>query len=150
MMPLRSLLALVPFVVPLLLPVRAQADDRQLVELPPMMQEHMLSNMRDHLRALEDILAALAAGDVAKAGEIAEGRIGMSSLTLHGAEHMGPYMPEAMRQIGTSLHKISSRFAVAAANAEVEGTVEAQRAVYAALKDITEACNACHIAYRIR
>ncbi len=40
----------------------AQQDNRQLVELPAMMQEHMLANMRDHLATLDAVLAALAQG----------------------------------------------------------------------------------------
>jgi len=37
---------------------KAYADDdkRQLVEMPAMIQSHILANMRDHLAALNDIL----------------------------------------------------------------------------------------------
>jgi len=45
-----------------LLPSVYAADPRQPVELPSMMQEHMLSNMRDHLLAISEIQTALAAG----------------------------------------------------------------------------------------
>lgn len=128
----------------------AAADPRELVKLPPPMQEHMMGNMRDHLLSLREILGALAKGDVRGAGGIAEKRIGMSSLTLHGAEHMGPFMPEPMREMGTNLHRVSSRLAVAAENAEVERTFESQRKVFAALEEMVAACNACHQAYRIR
>jgi len=43
----------------LLTPVQAD-DGRQTVQLPDMMREHMLSNMRDHLLALEEITRYLA------------------------------------------------------------------------------------------
>ncbi len=72
-------------------PLSAIATDaRQKIEMPPMMQEHMLNNMRDHLRALQEIQAALAKSDFDKAADIAEQRIGMSSLEnarrrAHGA-----------------------------------------------------------------
>lgn len=128
----------------------ADAEERQLVELPPPMQEHMLGNMRDHLLALEEVLSALAKGDVVAAGEIAEQRIGMSSLELHGAGHMAPYMPQPMRDIGTSLHRAASRFAIAAQDADIEQSYAAQQRVFGALGDITASCNACHAAYRIR
>jgi hypothetical protein len=51
-----------------------------LVVLPEKLQQHMLANMRDHLRAIAQIQDALADGrfDVAQNG--AEERLGMSSL----------------------------------------------------------------------
>lgn len=138
------------FLLATLQSAHAAEDQRQLVELPPMMQEHMLGNMRDHLLALNEVLSLLALGDMDQAGQVAESRIGLSSLQLHGASHMAPYMPERMRAIGTDLHKAASRFAAVAQNAEVEHSYEAQQKVYGALAEITARCNACHTAYRIR
>jgi len=132
------------------LSTRALADERALVDMAPPMQEHLLGNMRDHLHALDDILAALADDDAGRAGEIAEARLGLSSLDNHGAAHMAPFMPEGMRAIGTELHHAASRFSQAATNADVEQTVKAQRTVFAALQNITATCNACHDGYRIR
>lgn len=126
------------------------ADTRILVEMPGHLQTHMLGNMRDHLHVLDDVLAALANGDVERAGEIAEQRLGMSSLEDHGAAHLAMFMPEGMQAIGTELHHAASRFAQAATNADVEHTFEAQQAVFAALQGITTQCNACHDGYRIR
>ncbi|CCQ75415.1 hypothetical protein [Magnetospira sp. QH-2] len=139
-------------IAPLLLAsaATAQDDTRELVKLPEMMQQHMMSNMRDHLLALDEILGLLAEGKNTQAGELAEQRIGMSSLTLHGADHMGPYMPEGMRAAGTEMHRRASRFALAAQEAELDQTYEAQQKVFAALQGITENCNACHMGYRLR
>ena len=63
----------------------ADQDTRVKVDLPDMMKTHMLGNMRDHLQALYEIQAALAKGELDKAGEIAETRIGMSSLISYNA-----------------------------------------------------------------
>lgn len=131
-------------------PVTAVEDDRELVELPPAMQAHMLANMRDHLRALDEMLSALAGGNIDEATEIAEKRLGMSSLSLHGAEHLARFMPEDMRAIGTQMHRAASRFVIVARDAELEPGLESQHKVYEALQAITENCNACHQAYRIR
>ena len=128
----------------------AAQDQRQMVNLPPMMQEHMLGNMRDHLLAFNEVLGLLAEGRIDEAGKLAENRIGLSSLQLHGASHMAPYMPEQMRTIGTDLHKAASRFATIAQNAELEHSFEAQQKVFGALAEITARCNACHAAFRIR
>jgi hypothetical protein len=124
------------------LPAMAE-DDRQLVEMPEMMQGHMLHNMRDHLMALNEILAYMAADKLDKAAEVAENRIGMSSLDEHGAAHMAPFMPKGMQEAGTNMHRAASRFAL---KAQEGGRLHA----YDALKDITASCVACHSAYRIR
>jgi len=121
----------------------ASNDPRTLVELPEMMQQHMLSNMRDHLVAVNEILGYLGQDELDKAAEVAEYRLGMSSLGSHGAGHMGKFMPEAMRQIGTSMHKAASRFALKAQEGEA-------LPAYQALSGITSACVSCHSAYRIK
>lgn len=119
------------------------ADDRRLVEMPPRMQEHMLANMRDHLETIDAILRHLAAGEDDLAADLAESRLGMSSLDSHGASHMAGFMPQGMQALGTGMHKAASRFARLAR----EG--DALRS-YAALQDVTAACVACHAGYRIR
>jgi hypothetical protein len=58
---MRSITALI--VIPLFVafPLMAAAQDsRELVKLPAPMQEHMLSNMRDHLVTLNDIIGDIA------------------------------------------------------------------------------------------
>lgn len=129
---------------------KAAEDNRELVKLPPMMQEHMLANMRDHLVALNEIFAALAVGDTDQATQVAEARLGMSSMELHGAAHLGRYMPKEMGMIGTQLHRSASRFVIAAQDAELNPSKDAQREVYKALEEITANCNACHQGYRLR
>ena len=115
-----------------------------------MMQEHMLANMRDHLRALDEILGHLADGDVDAAGTVAENRLGMSSLDAHGASHIAQFMPEGMRAAGTEMHRAASRFVIAAQDAELAPGKDAQHEIYRALQAVTSSCNACHQAYRIR
>ncbi len=121
-------------------------DGREMVKLPDMMREHMLSNMRDHLLALEEITRFLASQNYEAAAEIAENRLGMSSLGLHGASHMGKLMPKEMGAIGTSMHKAASRFARAAQDAELEGGLNK---AFSALSAVMQQCVACHSAYRV-
>lgn len=121
----------------------AAEDSRQLVKLPEMMQQHMMANMRDHLMAINEILINMANGELDQAAEIAETRLGMSSLKLHGAGHMAGFMPEGMQQAGTSMHRAASRFALRAQEGEA-------LPAYNALTEITSACVACHSGYRIR
>lgn len=121
----------------------ADEDIRQMVQLPEMMQQHMMSNMRDHLAAINEILLKMANGELEQAAEIAESRLGMSSLESHGASHMAGFMPEGMRSNGTAMHRAASRFALKAQEGEAFPA-------YKALSEVTSACVACHSAYRIR
>ena len=99
--------------------------------------------MRDHLAAINEILVFLGNDDLEKAAEIAEYRLGMSSLGSHGASHMSRIMPEGMRQTGTSMHKAASQFALKAQEGE-------PLAAYKALSEITAACVACHSKYKVK
>ncbi|MCU7958421.1 MAG: hypothetical protein KZQ58_00115 [gamma proteobacterium symbiont of Bathyaustriella thionipta] len=121
----------------------ANEDSRQWVELPEMMQQHMMSNMRDHLATINEILINMANGQLDQAAEIAESRLGMSSLESHGAKHMSGFMPVGMRQAGTSMHRSASRFALRAEEGDL-------LPAYKALSEVTSACVACHSGYRIR
>lgn len=122
------------------------ADQRQKVDLPPMMRDHMLANMRDHLLALEQITTRLAGGDYDRAADIAENRLGMSSLDSHGAAHIARFMPEGMAAIGSGMHRAASRFAIAARDAGVDGGLAP---AFGALSEVMRQCVACHAAYRV-
>ncbi len=119
------------------------SDSRQLVKLPETMQQHMMSNMRDHLLAINEILINLANDNLDHAADIAESRLGMSSLKSHGASHMAKFMPEGMRKAGTSMHRAASRFALKAQEGDV-------LSAYGVLSEVTSSCVACHSGYRIR
>jgi hypothetical protein len=137
----------------------AAPDARQLLDFPPPMREHMLTNMRSHLEALQAVLAALAANDPAKAGAIADTRLGLGSpgaascnpKAAKGADMMasmmGEHMPEQMRAYGFAMHEAASNFAAQAAKLAPGGD---HKPALAALADVTERCAACHAAYRLR
>jgi cytochrome c556 len=121
-------------------------DSRQPVSMPAMMQEHMRANMRDHLLAISEIQVALASGHYDAAAEIAEKRLGMTSLDAHGARHVAGFMPDGMQAIGTAMHHAASRFAVTAQEAAV--TSDLPRAL-GGLGEVTRQCVACHAGYRL-
>jgi cytochrome c556 len=128
---------------------RAQ-DNRELVHLPAPMQEHMLANMRDHLATLNEIIGDIADNKFDEAAKVSEKRLGMSSLSLHGAAHLAPYLPKPMQDIGTSMHRAASRLVIVLQDASITPTADAMRDVYRALHDVTTACEACHANYRVR
>lgn len=123
-------------------PDTSSRDARTKVDLPDMMKTHMLGNMRDHLQALSEIQTALAQGQLDKAGDIAESRIGMSSMIAHDAAHMAPFMPKGMQDIGTEMHHAASRFAMTASEGDLPRALDA-------LSKVTAQCVACHMNYRV-
>jgi hypothetical protein len=134
---------MLPLLVP---PASAAEDSRQPVVMPARMQEHMRANMRDHLLAVSEIQAALAGGLYDAATEIAEKRLGMTSLDAHGARHVAGFMPDGMQAIGTAMHHAASRFAVTAQEAAVTGDLA--RAL-GGLAEVTRQCVACHAGFRL-
>ncbi|GLH76542.1 hypothetical protein SSBR45G_14500 [Bradyrhizobium sp. SSBR45G] len=123
------------------------ADSREFVKFPPELVDHTLANMRDHLLTLQQINEALATGESEKAGKIAEERLGMSSLRLHGAAEVAKYMPQGMQDAGTTMHKAASRFAIEAQNVGVTGEM---KPALGALGEVMSACVSCHAGYRLR
>jgi hypothetical protein len=122
-------------------------DTRQFVKFPEEMKIGTLANMREHLLALSEIQGALAAERYAEAADIAENRLGMSSLKLHGAHDVSKFMPQGMQDTGTAMHRSASRFAIAAQNSAATGDA---KPALAALTEVTRACVACHAGYRIQ
>ena len=80
-------------------------DARELVKLPPMMREHMLGNMRDHLLTLDQILGAVAEAKFDDAAKLAEARLGMVLL-----QHLAHARQERMLDVvGNRLRRLLLR-----------------------------------------
>ena len=118
-----------------------------LVRFPAQLRDHTLSNMRDHLLALAEIQDQLAGQRYDLAAEIAEQRLGMSSLKLHGAHEVAKYMPRGMQDAGSAMHHAASRFALTAQESAVDNDMGKS---LAALATLTQSCVACHAGYRLR
>lgn len=131
-------------------PPASASDGREFVQLPAPMQEHMLGNMREHLATLNAMLGDIADGNLDAAAKLAEQRLGMSSLGLHGSAHLAPFFPKPMQDAGTSMHRAASRLAITLQDASVSLTPAAMADVYRGLHEVTAACTACHAGYRIR
>jgi hypothetical protein len=124
----------------------APADSRVAVVLPATLRQHTLANMRDHLLALQEIQFALSQQAFDRAADVAESRLGMSSLGLHGAHEVARFMPPGMRDAGTAMHRAASRLALAARDAGASGELLPALAAYA---EVMSACVACHAGYRL-
>ena len=123
------------------------ADQRVAVTFPAELREHTLTNMRDHLLALQEIQDALAKGKFDGAADVAERRLGMSSLIVRGAHEVAQYMPKGIQDAGTAMHRSASRFSVAALDAAVTGDV---KPALSALAEVTANCVACHAGYQLK
>jgi hypothetical protein len=128
-------------------PASKPPDGRVAVRFPEQLREHTLANMRDHLLALAQVQEALSGNAFDTAGRIAEERLGMSSLKLHGAHEVAKYMPKGMQEAGAAMHRSASQFALEAQNASVTGD---PKPALAALARTTQTCVACHATYRLR
>lgn len=122
-------------------------DQRLLVRYPDALRIHTLANMRDHLQTLGAIQAALAAGAFDQASELAETRLGMSSLQMHGAHEVARFMPQGMQDAGTAMHRAASQFALVAKDASATGDL---KPVLAAMSRLNQTCVSCHARFRLQ
>jgi hypothetical protein len=128
----------------------AQVDRRELVKMPLIYQEHFMASMRGHLEALDDILGYMAAEKITEAALTAEEMLGLSSATFSGDSPVSVYLPRPMRDMGKNLNQAASRFSVALQNVDVDKDYNSMRKAMDALREVTQACRACHAAYRLR
>jgi hypothetical protein len=126
-------------------PPATSDDSRQLVTMPEQARALMRQDMLGHLTSLNEILGHLATNNLAAAAEVAESRMGNSSMGKHRASGMGPgrFMPLAMRNLGWGMHESVSEFAQIAKKGDVAQA-------YGALQKVTASCIACHYSYRTR
>jgi hypothetical protein len=114
---------------------------------PPALRIETLAHMREHLQTLAEIQAALGTGAFEQASSLAEHRLGLSSLGLHGAREVARYMPRGMQAAGETMHRAASRFAVVAQDASATGDLKPAAAAFSTL---VGTCVACHAAYRLQ
>lgn len=114
-------------------------DSRRPVPLLPMMANHQKENMRDHLLAVQEIVAALATEDFA-AVERAAGRIGYSEHMGQMCTHMGAGAPGFTDQ-ALGFHRTADRIGAAARDRD-------RGRVLTELGATLQTCTSCHAAWR--
>ncbi|NDP47594.1 MAG: cytochrome c [Sulfuriferula multivorans] len=120
---------------------------RQQVAFPARLKTETLANMRDHLLAIQEITAYLAEKQFDVAAEVAETRLGFSSLQRHGAHEVAKVMPEGMRTMGHAMHQAASQLAVTAQTSGATGDISP---ALRALSRVQRSCVACHSAYALK
>lgn len=122
-------------------------DPRIGVEMPAHQRALVREDMIDHLAALNEVLVELGAGRLVAAADIAEPRLGVSSMGKHaaatGGKGPGRFMPAEMRAMGQGMHQAASEFARVARTGDREAALKA-------LQPVLGGCVACHASYRLR
>jgi len=121
------------------------SDLRQLASMPDEARQLMREDMLDHLAALNEIIGYLAENNLDAAADVAETRMGKSSMGKHRGTGMGPgrFMPLKMRELGWGMHESATEFSLVAKKGDL-------KSAYIALQKVTGSCVACHYSYRTR
>lgn len=117
----------------------AAGDARQPLPLTAMMADHQKANMRQHLEAIQHIVAALARDDMAGV-EKATKEIGLSESMGQMCEHMGAGAP-GFTPMALNFHRTADGIAAAARTGD-------RKAVLDALDATLQTCTGCHAAWR--
>lgn len=116
-------------------------DTRIPVPLLPMMANHQKQNMREHLKAVQEIVAAVGAGDF-EAISHAGATIGYSEQMGQMCNHMGAGAPGFTDQ-ALRFHHTADKIADAARARDMSG-------VLTALNETLATCTGCHSAFKQR
>ena len=114
-------------------------DSRVPVPLLPMMANHQKENMREHLQAVQEVVAAAAVDDFDKVAEAAK-RMGFSETMARMCEHMGAGAPGFTEQ-ALAFHHTADEIATAANDRN-------SPAMLLALSKTLRACTNCHATFK--
>ena len=114
-------------------------DTRQPLPLPAMMAEHQKQNMREHLAAVQAMIAAIARDDMDAVAKAAA-RIGYSEAMGQMCEHMGAAAP-GFTAMALNFHHTADTIGDAARRGDRAG-------VLSALDRTLQTCVNCHATYR--
>lgn len=120
-------------------PAAGELDARTPVPLLPMMAQHQKENMRAHLTAVREMVAALATDDFAKIATAASS-IGYSEQMAMMCSRMGA-ATAGFADVAIRFHQTADTIADAARHEDRKG-------VLAALDATLQQCVGCHAVYR--
>ena len=120
-------------------PTASGLDSRTPLPLTAMMANHQKQEMRDHLRVVQEITAALTKDDFDAVAKSAS-RIGWSDQQAMMCKHMGAGAP-GFAEVGEHFHKTADTIVDAAKRRDRAG-------VTAALDATLRTCVGCHDTYR--
>ena len=118
---------------------KSVGDTRQPLPLPAMMAEHQKQNMREHLAAIQAIIAAIGRDDMDAVTKAVAG-IGYSEAMGQMCEHMGA-AASGFAPMALNFHHTADTIGEAARRGDRAG-------VLSSLDRTLQACVGCHATYR--
>lgn len=113
-------------------------DDRISLNLPPMMKQHQLSNMRAHLAAIRTIIGSLSEEDFATASKIASEQLGSNEKMLRMCNS---FENEDFKTMGLAFHKSADKLAETLKEKNIQTSLRA-------LNTTMNSCVSCHATFK--
>jgi hypothetical protein len=114
-------------------------DNRTAVPLLPMMANHQKQNMRDHLVAIHEIVAAIPSKDFAGIQRSAN-RISYSEQMGQMCSHMGAGAP-GFTEAALRFHRTADKIGEAAKKSDLDGVLRS-------LDETLATCTSCHAVFK--
>jgi len=114
------------------------SDKRVSLNLPPMMKEHQLQNMRNHLQAVQEIVNYLSAGNFDAASRTAREKLG---LTEDMKKMCNMFENEGFRKMGFAFHESGDRLGDVLKEKDLKKSLSS-------LSSMLQKCVACHATYK--
>ena len=118
------------------------SDPRARLDLKPAQKEALKATMREHLAALESIVAALARQDYEQAAAVAHSELGFPKHHEAMQREQGALLPKKYQELAMEHHQAAEDLAEAISKKEM--TLILQQ-----LSKTIQACTACHKAYKL-
>lgn len=120
----------------------AAMDVRQALNLPPAAQEGLKLTMREHLEALQAIVAALAREDYEKAAAVAHEDLGFPKHHQAMQREQGAPFPPRYQELAMAHHQVAEDLAQAIPSRDM-------KKILPHLDRTMKACVACHQAFKL-
>jgi hypothetical protein len=120
----------------------AAMDVRQALNLPSAAQEGLKLTMREHLEALQAIVAALAREDYEKAAAVAHEDLGFPKHHQAMQREQGAPFPPKYQELAMAHHQVAEDLAQAIPSRDM-------KKILPHLDRTMKACVACHQAYKL-
>lgn len=121
------------------MPGAAHDDKRTPLKVPPMMKDHMRSNMRDHLAAVNDAVKLVGAGNFEAASHVIKDRLGTNE---EMTKMCGMFGNETYKEMGLAMHTSADVL-----SSEIKSKDMGK--IMKALSGTLEKCVACHDTFRL-
>lgn len=120
----------------------AGPDPRVALHLAPQARERLLATMREHLEALQAVVAALARERYEEAAKVAHEELGFPKHHQVMRRERGAEFPERYRELAMAHHRAAEDLAAALPTRETGSILQA-------LDGTMRACVACHRAFEL-